>query len=100
LPSRQQGFVLTLGAATAGAVPDVAGGERVGGGLSATEHAGRLTGNSDVLVALNCNGVFAGAGSAGNSALSPEGRDAKQEAAQDAATSEEQQLAEAATPGA
>jgi hypothetical protein len=38
---------------------------------------GRLMENREVMVALNCNGALAGPGSAGNSALSPAGRDAK-----------------------
>jgi hypothetical protein len=59
---------------------------------------GRIIGNSEVLVALNCNGELAGAGSSGNSAASPAGRAAKTEAEQEAAEQEEQELAEAATP--
>jgi hypothetical protein len=59
---------------------------------------GRITGNDEVLVALNCNGELAAAGSAGNSAASPVGRAAKSEAEQEAAQQEEQELAEAATP--
>jgi hypothetical protein len=61
---------------------------------------GRITGNNEVLVALNCNGELAGAGTPGNSAASPVGRDAKAEAEREAAEQEEQELAEAATPGA
>jgi hypothetical protein len=59
---------------------------------------GRITGNNDVLVALNCNGELAGAGTPGNSALSPVGRAAKTEAEQEAAEQEEEELAQAATP--
>ncbi|WP_347685279.1 hypothetical protein [Mycobacterium sp. B14F4] len=40
---------------------------------------GRIANNRDVLVALNCNGKLAAPGSAGNSALSPVGREAKAE---------------------
>lgn len=61
---------------------------------------GRITGNDEVLVALNCNGELAAPGAPGNSALSPVGRDAKAEAEAEAAQQEEQELAEAATPGA
>lgn len=43
---------------------------------------GRTVANSDVMVALNCYGVLAGPGSAGNSALSPVGREAKSKAEQ------------------
>ncbi|MCT7657653.1 hypothetical protein [Mycobacterium deserti] len=128
------GAVLTLGVATAGAVPDVvdrpysdakamiqdAGGTpviatRIGGGADEGDclvanaweagypnlsSRGRIIGNNEVLVALNCNGELAGPGSPGNSALSPAGRAAKQEAEEEAAEAEEQELAEAATPGA
>jgi hypothetical protein len=59
---------------------------------------GRITGNNEVLVALNCNGELAGAGTPGNSALSPAGREAKAEAEEEAAEQEEEQLAQAATP--
>lgn len=128
------GAVLSLGAATAGAVPDVVGrpysdaqsmiqdaggtpviATRTGGGADEGDclvanawdagyprvsSRGRIIGNNEVLVALNCNGELAEAGKAGNSALSEIGRDAKQEALEDAAAQEEQELAEAATPGA
>jgi hypothetical protein len=59
---------------------------------------GRIDGNNEVLVALNCNGELAGAGSSGNSAASPAGRAAKTQAEQEAAEQEQQELAEAATP--
>jgi hypothetical protein len=59
---------------------------------------GRIIGNSEVLVALNCNGELAEAGTPGNSALSPAGRDAKAEAEAEAAEQEEKELAAAATP--
>ena len=59
---------------------------------------GRIVGNNEVLVALNCNGELAGAGTSGNSAASPVGREAKTQAEQEAAEQEEQELAEAATP--
>lgn len=59
---------------------------------------GRITGNNEVLVALNCNGELAEAGAPGNSAASPVGRAAKTEAEQEAAEQEEQELAQAATP--
>ena len=126
------GAALLLGAAPAGAVPDVidrtyndakkmiqeAGGNpviatRTGGGLDEgkclvanaweagyprVSSRGRIVGNNEVLVALNCNGELAAAGTPGNSALSPTGRDAKAEAAAEAAEQEEQELAQAATP--
>jgi hypothetical protein len=38
---------------------------------------GQLVVNREVMVALNCNAALAGPGAAGNSALSPAGRDAK-----------------------
>jgi len=57
---------------------------------------GRPVGNDEVLVALNCNGELATAGTPGNSAASEIGREAKAEAQAE----EEQELAEAATPGA
>lgn len=59
---------------------------------------GRIIGNRDVLVALNCNGELAGPGSAGNSAMSPVGREAKEEAQREAAKREARQQAQAATP--
>ena len=59
---------------------------------------GGMTANSEVLVALNCNGVVAGPGASGNSVASPAGRQAKTEAEEKAAAEEEQELAEAATP--
>lgn len=66
---------------------------------------GRPVANRDVMVALNCNGVLAAPGSPGNSAMSPTGRDAKAEqqrrearAAREAATLEERELANPATP--
>lgn len=66
---------------------------------------GRPVANRDVMVALNCNGVLAAPGVPGNSAMSPSGRDAKAEqqrrqaeAARDAATLEERELANPATP--
>jgi hypothetical protein len=52
-----------------------------------------------VLFNLNCNGGYATASSPGASLLSPAGREAKA-AADEAAAAEEQQLAEASTPGA
>jgi hypothetical protein len=61
---------------------------------------GRIIGNNEVLVALNCNGELAAPGEPGNSAASPIGREAKSEAEEEAAEQEEQELAEAATPGA
>jgi hypothetical protein len=61
---------------------------------------GRIANNGDVLVALNCNGELAAPGAPGNSAMSPVGRDAKAEAEEDARQQEEQELAQAATPGA
>lgn len=57
---------------------------------------GRITSNNEVLVALNCNGELAAPGAPGNSAASEIGREAKA----DAEAEEEQELAEAATPGA
>jgi hypothetical protein len=54
--------------------------------------------NGEVLVALNCNGAVASAGTAGNSAASPAGREAKA-AADEAAAAEEAELAEVSTPG-
>lgn len=60
---------------------------------------GRIIGNRDVLVALNCNGELAAPGSPGNSAMSPVGREAKAEAEREAAKREAQQRARAATPG-
>ena len=67
---------------------------------------GRPVANSDIMVALNCNGALAAPGSPGNSALSPVGRAAKAEqqrqaakAAREAATMEEQELAAPVTPG-
>ncbi|MGE2721321.1 PASTA domain-containing protein [Mycolicibacterium celeriflavum] len=66
---------------------------------------GRPIANSDIMVALNCNGAVAAAGVPGNSAMSPVGRDAKAEqqrqeakAAREAATKEEQELAAPVTP--
>jgi hypothetical protein len=59
---------------------------------------GRIVGNNEVLVALNCNGELAEPGSPGNSAASPVGRAAKTEAEQEAAEQEERELAQAATP--
>nr|WP_228768653.1 hypothetical protein [Mycolicibacterium malmesburyense]CRL67594.1 hypothetical protein CPGR_00517 [Mycolicibacterium malmesburyense] len=66
---------------------------------------GRPIANSDIMVALNCNGAVAAAGVPGNSAMSPVGRDAKAEqqrqeakAAREAATQEEQELAAPVTP--
>jgi len=52
-----------------------------------------------VLFNLNCNGGYATASNPGASLLSPEGREAKA-TADEAAAAEEQQLAEASTPGA
>lgn len=40
---------------------------------------GRPVANKDIMVALNCNGELAAAGTAGNSAASPAGRAAKEE---------------------
>lgn len=66
---------------------------------------GRPIANSDVMVALNCNGALAAPGVPGNSAMSPVGRDAKAEqqrqeakAAREAATLEEQELTAPVTP--
>ncbi len=66
---------------------------------------GRPVANSDVMVALNCNGALAAPGVPGNSAMSPVGRDAKAEqrrqeakAAREAATLEEQGLTAPVTP--
>jgi hypothetical protein len=63
---------------------------------------GRMFSNNDVepqvFVALNCNGELAAAGTPGNSAASPVGRQAKSEAEEEAAKQEEQELAQAATP--
>jgi hypothetical protein len=55
--------------------------------------------DGEVMVALNCNGDVASAGTPGNSAASPAGREAK--AAQDeAASAEESELEGVSTPGA
>jgi hypothetical protein len=55
--------------------------------------------DGEVMVALNCNGGVASAGTPGNSAASPAGREAK--AAQDeAAAAEESELEGVSTPGA
>jgi hypothetical protein len=67
-------------------------------GYPRVSERGRIVGNNEVLVALNCNGELAAAGTPGNSALSPVGREAKTEAEQEAAEQEEQELAQAATP--
>jgi hypothetical protein len=53
--------------------------------------------DSEVMLALNCNGDHATATNAGPSLGSPEGREAKA-AADEAAAAEEQQLAEVSTP--
>jgi hypothetical protein len=66
---------------------------------------GRPVANRDVMVALNCNGALAAPGAPGNSAMSPTGREAKAEqqrqearAAREAASREEQELANPVTP--
>jgi hypothetical protein len=51
--------------------------------------------DSEAMLTLNCNGGFATATDPGNSVMSPEGRAALEEAA----AAEEQELAEASTPG-
>ena len=61
--------------------------------------------SGQVNVALNCNGGYATAVNPGPSAASPQGKASKaaeeeQQAQEDAANQEEQELAEAATPGA
>jgi hypothetical protein len=58
----------------------------------AFEHA-----DSEVLVALNCDGSYASAVNPGPSALSPEARAAKA-AEEEAAAAEEEELAEVSTP--
>ncbi|WP_235632237.1 hypothetical protein [Mycolicibacterium rutilum] len=58
----------------------------------------RLVENREVMVALNCNGVLAAPGSAGNSAMSPAGRQAKAEAQEKARKAEERRLAQVSTP--
>jgi hypothetical protein len=55
--------------------------------------------SGEVMVALNCNGDVATAGKAGNSAASPEGREAKA-ALDEAEAAEQQELEEVSTPGA
>jgi hypothetical protein len=128
------GAAMTLGAATANAIPDVVGrpysdaasmiqdsggrpviATRTGGGADEGDclvanawkagyprvsARGRIIGNNEVLVALNCAGELAGPGKPGNSAATEIGRNAKREAQEQAATQEEQELAEPATPGA
>lgn len=54
----------------------------------------------EMSVALNCAGEYATATNPGASVASPLGRAAKSEAEEEAAEQEEQELAEAATPGA
>jgi hypothetical protein len=56
--------------------------------------------DSQVSLALNCAGAFATATNPGTSVQHPLGREAKSEAEEEAAEQEEQELAEAATPGA
>jgi hypothetical protein len=56
--------------------------------------------SDQVQVALNCAGEYATATNPGASVGSPLGREAKSQAEEEAAEQEEQELAEAATPGA
>ena len=56
--------------------------------------------SGEVMLALNCNGAFATATNPGTSVQHPLGREAKSQAEEEAAEQEEQELAEAATPGA
>ena len=55
---------------------------------------------NEMSVALNCAGEYATATNPGTSVQHPLGREAKSEAEEEAAEQEEQELAEAATPGA
>ncbi len=54
--------------------------------------------SGEVMLALNCNGGIATATNAGNSAASPEGRQA-QAAADEAAADQQQQLEQVSSPG-
>lgn len=56
--------------------------------------------DSQVNVVLNCSGAYATATNPGASSQNPLGREAKSEAEKEAAEQEEQELAQAETPGA
>ena len=59
---------------------------------------GESANGREVMVALNCNGDVAAAGKPGNSAASPEGREAKA-AQEEAEAAEQQELEAVSTPG-